>query len=102
MADIEAKAEEVKRMDVMEALLESLCGEKVQITFRTDWALHGATVAGKLSKHLSGAWRVSMPAGKGEDQQGNTRNYPPQDSHFPTESVAMVLTQPRVDVIGLA
>lgn len=101
MAGIDAKTEEVMQMEKMDVLLESLTGENVKIKFRIEWEPNGATLSGKLSKHLSGAWRVSMPAQRIQDEKGQLHEISAQDAYFTSQGVSLVIAMPMVDVIGM-
>lgn len=99
MDDLEAKTEEMQAMSIKEALLESLCGEDVKVFMRMEFAPQGMQFSGKLSRHLTGAWRVQMPAENVRDQQGNPRAIPAQDVYFTADAVAFVIAMPRVQTL---
>lgn len=101
---IEQQAKEkLTEAEKWDELLHTLVGENVKVRFRIEYDPHGATLQGRLTQHLTGGWRIHMPAGEIQDPrnpQGPPMSVPAQEFYFMSEAVALVVTLPKVSILG--
>lgn len=81
-------------------LLQSLVGENVMVFHRMEMDPTGQGFQGKLSKHLSGIWRVQMPAERRKLEDGQQIDLPMREVHFSTNGLAKVIVMPRLSLVG--